>query len=126
MIQGIQDIYYSVFDMKRATSFYTELLGMTVIDASEWWTSLDCGGQRVGLHWSEGVEILRIPRDSHGAHAGGTLTLLVDDCHAEAERLSAAGVTLLGPVADAPWGLIVAFEDSEGNVLKLMQPVRPT
>jgi catechol 2,3-dioxygenase-like lactoylglutathione lyase family enzyme len=74
MIVGIQDIYYSVTDSKRAIKFYTEALGMKLIEASEYWIALECHGVKIGLHPVD-HPIPHIPRDSHGAHAGATLTL---------------------------------------------------
>ncbi|HYE78398.1 MAG TPA: VOC family protein [bacterium] len=122
MITGIQDFYYNVQDMDRAVAFYRDVLGMAVEDSSEWWSSLRCGGQRIGLHGTGGQPVPAVPRDSHGAHAGGTLTLGTDDIEAAVARLRAAGVPLLGDVMREEWGSIAVFEDPDGNVLKVMQP----
>ncbi len=119
MITGIQDVYYNVRDMKRAVGFYTEVLGMKVTYGSEYWTSLDCGGVRVGLHGSDAVPA--VPRDAHGAHAGATLTLRSTDIADDRRRLEGAGAKVLG-TADEPWGEMLVFEDLDGNVLKLMKP----
>jgi predicted enzyme related to lactoylglutathione lyase len=70
----------------------------------------------------DGAKIPHVPRDAHGAHAGATLTLRVSDIRAAVAHLEASGAKVLGPISDDPWGSLVAFEDSEGNVLKLMQP----
>ncbi|MEZ6188066.1 MAG: VOC family protein [Planctomycetota bacterium] len=121
MITGVQDVYYNVSDMERARAFYTGLLGFRELDTSPYWTSLELGGLRVGLHWSEGEPVPPVPRDSHGAHAGATLTLRSDDPAADRARLEAAGAVILGEDA-APWGHLVVFEDPDGNVLKLMRP----
>ena len=121
MITGVQDIYYNVTDVAAAVDFYTQVLGMTVVSADKYWGALEIGGVSIGLHWSEGHEIPQIPRDAHGAHAGGTLTLASNDADADCEALRQKGVKILG-TADAPWGKMVVFEDPDGNVLKLMQP----
>lgn len=120
MIKGIQDIYYNVVEPKRAIRFYTEGLGMRLLEESEYWIALDCGGIRVGLHpGSETVP--HVPRDSHGAHAGATLTLRSDSVSADRKRLEQLGAKILGE-ADQPWGHLLVFEDPDGNVLKLMNP----
>ncbi len=124
MITGVRDVYYNVQDMARAVAFYRDVLGVRVVEGDEWWTSLDVGGVRVGLHGTGGDPVPRVARDAHGAHAGATLTLAVADIRAAAEGLRAAGAKLLGEIEDAPWGSLVAFEDPDGNVLKLMQPPR--
>ena len=75
MISGIQDVYYSVTDPKRALKFYTQALGMRLVNENEFWIALDCHGVTVGLH-PEKNPIPFIPRDSHGAHAGATGAVL--------------------------------------------------
>lgn len=121
MIKGVHDIYYNVTDMNRAVAFYKDILNMTVSHESDHWTSMDCGGVMVGLHWTEGAEIPNFPRDSHGAHCGGTLTLTSDDVPADKKILEDAGAKILGEM-DAPWGHMLIFEDLDGNVLKLQNP----
>ncbi len=121
MITGVQDVYYNVQDMERAVRFYRDVLGIRVVDTSEHWSSLDVGGVRVGLHGTGGSPVPAVPRDPHGAHAGATLTLRVDDLVAAAARLEAHGAKILGRL-DFPWGCFVVFEDPDGNVLKLMRP----
>ena len=123
-ITGVNDVYYSVEDMKRAVAFYRDVLGLRVIDENPYWTSLDLGGVRVGLHWTEGKKLPYIARDDHGPHAGACLTLRVEDIHSTVEQLRRRGVRFLGDVTDAPWGSLATFEDSEGNVLKMMEPPR--
>jgi catechol 2,3-dioxygenase-like lactoylglutathione lyase family enzyme len=122
MITGVQDVYYYVQDMRRALRFYRDTLGLRVTEENEHWSALDVGGVRVGLHGTDGKPVPPVPRDTHGATSGGTLTLRVSNIRAEVARLGDAGVKFLGPIADEDWGSVVAFEDSEGNVLKLMQP----
>ena len=121
MILGIQDVYYNVQDMDRAVRFYRDVLGLTVLATNPYWTSLDVGGQRFGLHWSEGGPIPPVPRDDHGAHAGATVTFKVADVAAAHAKLTAAGVKFLSGVTKNPWGTLAVFEDPDGNVLKLMQ-----
>lgn len=121
MIQKVQDFYYNVQDMKRAVDFYGRVLSCKIIDQNEWWTTLDLGGSRIGLHGTGGGAVPSVPRDAHGAHSGGTLTLHSDDFANDASLLKKAGVKILGEFAEH-WGKILVFEDTEGNVLKLMQP----
>jgi catechol 2,3-dioxygenase-like lactoylglutathione lyase family enzyme len=120
MITGIQDIYYSVTNPKRAVRFYTEALGMKLVQESEYWIALDCYGVKVGLHPEDGP-IPLVPRDSHGAHAGATLTLKSDNISEDRARLEKHGAKILGE-ADQAWGHMLVFEDPDGNVLKLMRP----
>ncbi len=121
MIKGVKDVYYNVTDMKRAVDFYTKCLNMKVVHSDDHWTTLDCNGVSVGLHWLEGDGIPFTPRDAHGAHAGCTLTLESTNIAEDKSVLEKANVKILGE-SDAPWGHILVFEDLDGNVLKLMKP----
>lgn len=121
MIKGYQDFYYNVTDMKRATQFYTEALGMTVGYAHEHWATLTNGNLSLGLHWTEGEPIPLTPRDPHGQNCGGTLTLLSDNIAEDRRKIEQAGGKILGE-SDQPWGQMLVFEDLDGNILKLMNP----
>ena len=122
MINGIQDIYYNVQNMEKAVAFYSDTLNMTKVFGDEHWTSLQLGELKVGLHATEDKKpVPTTPRDSHGQHCGGTLTLKSDNIKEDREVLEKAGAKILGE-ADAPWGHMLVFEDFDGNVLKLMNP----
>ena len=118
MIKGVHDVYYNVTDMKRAVKFYSEVLNMKVAWESDHWTSMDCEGVMIGLHWTEGEVIPSTPRDAHGAHTGATLTLTSDNDSEDRKVLESAGAKILGEF-DADWGHMLVFEDLDGNVLKL-------
>ena len=121
MIDGVQDVYYNVRDMKRAVAFYKEALGLQPTTEDPHWTALTCGPIRIGLHWTEGSPVPAVPRDAHGSHAGGTLTLRSTDVPADRMQLEKSGAKILGEF-DEPWGHLLVFEDPDGNVLKLMKP----
>lgn len=120
MINGVHDIYYNVKDMKRAVSFYSEVLNMKISFESDHWTSMDCSGTMIGLHWTEGADVPTFARDSHGAHCGGTLTLSSDDVSSDRVLLEKAGTKILGEMNES-WGHMLIFEDPDGNVLKLQK-----
>lgn len=121
MITGVKDVYYNVADPKRAIAFYTEALQMKVVFAHEHWIALDCGGVQVGLHPALGYDFQTAGRDSHGAHAQATLTLRSTNVPEDRERIVKHGGKILGE-NNADWGHMLVFEDTEGNVLKLMNP----
>ncbi|TMI76128.1 MAG: hypothetical protein E6H05_04440 [Bacillati bacterium ANGP1] len=122
MITGVQDIYYYVSDMARAVRFYCDVLKLSVVHQDKSWTSFDVGGVRIGLHWTGGVPVPQIPKGPGGVTAGATLTFRVSNLIAVVEDLRKAGIRFLGDITTKEWGSIVAFEDPDGNVLKLMQP----
>lgn len=93
---------------------------MRLVEESDYWITLDCHGVRVRLHPEE-KPIPHVSRDSHGAHAGATLTLKSDNVAEDRKKLEALGAKILGE-ANQPWGQMLVFEDPDGNVLKLMRP----
>lgn len=119
MITGVRDFYYNVKDMDRAVKFY-EALGLMKVYGHEFWTSMKIGELELGLHWTEGAEIPLTPRDGHGQHCGGTLTFASSDIEADKKVIIQAGGKILGE-AKQDWGHMLAFEDLDGNVLKLMK-----
>lgn len=121
MITGVQDVYYNVADMPRAVGFYRDVLGMRVIDSNEWWSSLDCFGTRIGLHGTGGAGAARLAQETHDAFCGATLTLRSTDLDADLAYLRRCRVDVVSR-SDEPWGSIALFRDTEGNLLKLMQP----
>lgn len=122
MIGGVQDVYYNVKNMALAVSFYENVLGFKKVHGDEYWTSLEKEGFNLGLHATDdGEPVPEIPKDSHGAHAGATVTLKSTDIAADRKVLEANNCHILGE-ADAAWGHMLIFEDPDGNVLKLMKP----
>jgi len=121
MIGGVQDVYYNVKNMKLSVSFYEAVLGFKKTYGDEHWTSLEKEGFNLGLHGTEGQPVPDIPKDSHGAHAGATITLKSTDITEDRKVLEANNCNILGE-ADAAWGHMLIFEDPDGNVLKLMNP----
>ena len=121
MIAGIQDVYYYVDDMAQAVAFYRDTLGLRLISESPYWSVFDVGGVRLGLHKAEGNPI-RSSLNHAGIYAGATVTFKVRGIQQEVERLQSAGVKFIGDVVDEPFGILAAFQDLDGNIIKLMEP----
>jgi predicted enzyme related to lactoylglutathione lyase len=115
MIVGVRDVYYNAQDMKRASAFYRDVLGMRIVSESPNWCMLEIGGVRIGLESTDGKPVSQV-RD-----AGATLTLKSTNIREDVERLKSKGVKFLSEIGDYEWGSVVSFEDSEGNHLKLLQ-----
>ena len=122
MISSVQDVYYNVSDMSRAIRFYGGVLGLMLEHQSKQWSSVNVGGVQLGLHWTGGDPVPDVPGDAHGPYAGAQIKFRVDDIHAAARHLEAAGARVLSEVWDRPWGKLVVFRDPDGNYLTLMQP----
>jgi catechol 2,3-dioxygenase-like lactoylglutathione lyase family enzyme len=118
-ITGIRSFHYPVNRISESKKFYIEALGFKLAYEQPGWIALEMSGVQVALHPEE-YEIPRIPRDAHGAHAGGCLTLASDNVPEDRKKLETYGAKILGE-ADEPWGHMLTFEDPDGNVLKLMR-----
>lgn len=124
MLVGVQDVHYNVADMERAVAFYRDVLGMRLLDSNPWWSSLEFFGMRVGLRGLGPEPRAALPvlaQDADGAKVGATLTLRSTDLNADLAYLQRRGVTVISQT-DQAWGRVALFADSEGNLLKLMQP----
>jgi len=117
MVVGIHHVQISVAPDEFAASFtfYTDLLGMTVIadpfDANGHW--LAAGEQQVHLRREPDID-----RHKTSAHAA----FVVDNLHILRQRLIAGGFVVI----DQP--LLTGFDrfhtfDPSGNRIELMQPV---
>jgi catechol 2,3-dioxygenase-like lactoylglutathione lyase family enzyme len=112
-----------VAELARAESFYTNVLGLTVVARFGDQFLLDCGGQNLAL-----FEVRRPPLDaatrqsiiSHplgrGHHA---FKVSRDDFTGASERLAKAGVESAAPI---DWGDhdCIYFLDPDGNLLEMV------
>ncbi len=110
---SVTETFFSVDveDMQRATAFYVNALGATVVFSSAEWASLRIAGVRVGLALTSENMVSRV-----GLH------FAVDDltiARAEVER--AGGCVVSSPVEVAPGVVIVRCDDTEGNTFTLTQ-----
>lgn len=106
-VQGIDATYYYAQDLARATTFYTELLGMEPVGHhpgmySEW---VFPGGEAFGLYESDDF------RTSEG------VMFAVADVAAAVAECSARGVEfgMAGHVEETPACFMAFGKDSEGN-----------
>jgi len=101
-----------VTDVSRARTFYTDVLGLTLLRDEEMgsdmrWVQLQPkdGGATVALvTWFENLK----PGNQQG------LMLGVPDIDAEHARLTAAGAAA-SPIAEQPWGRYTMLQDPDGN-----------
>ena len=123
MIRSVDPhISFPATDPARAFRFYTETLGMAPVYSNH----------ERGFHIFQGSEptptMIGVHRHHGPIAAPETQTVLVwlgvDDIASVRSRLESAGVGFLGPVQPYGPGFQCAFLDSEGNVLRLWEPIR--
>jgi predicted enzyme related to lactoylglutathione lyase len=110
---AVTETFFSVgvADMQRATTFYGQAFGATVMFASPGWSSLYIAGVRVALALDPAHRPGRI-----GLH------LAVTDLGPARADLERAGGRVVQPPAEVAPGVVVAeVVDTEGNIFTLTQ-----
>ncbi len=108
---GVFTVYVS--DMNRSVQFYTETLGMKLLERyGDHWASLDGGpGLTIGLH----PATPEFPAGRQGSMAIGLY--LVEPIERAVETLAKRGVTFSGPIASDKALSLAHFADPDGNPL---------
>jgi methylmalonyl-CoA/ethylmalonyl-CoA epimerase len=120
-ISRIRQISITVKDVKRALTFYRDVLGLPFLfEAPPSLAFFDCGGVRL---------MLGVPERTELDHPSSMLYFLVDEIHEAQNTLTAKGVQFMDEphmIAKMPdhdlW--LTAFQDTEGNAMALMSEVR--
>jgi predicted enzyme related to lactoylglutathione lyase len=124
---GLTSIY--VHDQDKAERFYTQVLGFRVKTSApygptERWLSLvapeEPKGVELVLHLAD--DPARAFQAASRRHGRPVLSIITDDCVAEAERLKANGVAFVKEPGRMPYGgMDAVFADTCGNLLNLHQ-----
>ena len=120
MLSTIGQISMNAHDIDRATTFYTDTLGMKLLFRAGGMSFFDCDGVRL---------MLSKPEKPEYDHPGSVLYFKSPDIQQTHRALGERGVTFLGdphPIARMPdhelW--MAFFKDTEGNTLALMEERR--
>ncbi|KAJ3211142.1 hypothetical protein HDU67_004755 [Dinochytrium kinnereticum] len=119
-ITGVRGFNYNVSNMDESLHFYRDILGLSLESAADSMVVVKAGHTRISLN-EKNAPIHRIPFDESGHHAGGTLSLQVVGMHHLVKKLKENGVRFLTDVEQTPWGDMAAFEDPDGNILRLYE-----
>jgi catechol 2,3-dioxygenase-like lactoylglutathione lyase family enzyme len=114
MIKTVWSITFYVSDLKKATRFYEETLGLEKKYAFSSYVGFECGGVEVGL----------IPKqkEQQSHNSSPTVEFLVDDADKVCSELKAKGVKFVKELHDETWGgKQAAFSDPDGNILEVTQ-----
>jgi len=114
-----------VSDLERSVAFYRDVLGLPFRFASESYAEFATDGAKFSLfarsHLPELIGLEAPPGEAPWPQ--GEVAFFVDDVDAEHERLARAGVRILAPPTDRPWGeRTLHFADPDGNVVELTRP----
>jgi len=110
---GVFTVYVS--DMERSVQFYTEALGMKLLERhGDHWASVDGGpGLTIGLH----PATPDFPAGRQGSMAIGLY--LTEPIERAVQALSARGVVFKGPIVDDKALSLAFFADPDGNPMYL-------
>jgi lactoylglutathione lyase len=114
-----------VSDLERSIRFYRDVIGLPFRFASESYAEFATEGAKFALYDRAHLPELigRAAPLDEVPWPQGEVAFLVDDADAEHERLRAAGVTVLAPPTDRPWGeRTLHVADPDGNLVELTQP----
>lgn len=111
----LKNIVIFVTDLKKAKSFYLDLLGLPLAGQSEMLMEFFPGAAT-----SMGVS-LALHEDARsliGRHTG--ITLKVADIVTVCDTLKNGGVHFVEPLESSPWGKMAVVQDFDGNMIALV------
>jgi catechol 2,3-dioxygenase-like lactoylglutathione lyase family enzyme len=124
MDDQIVSVRYMVDDVERARDFYVGMFGFEVgLDAPPAFAEVTRGNLRLLLSGPKSSAGRPMP-DGRLPEPGGwnRLHFVVDDIHAEVERLRAAGASFRNEIISGPGGRQILLDDPSGNPIELFQP----
>ena len=100
----------TVTDLDAAVATHAQVLGLGVVMNHGWIVTLaDSAGHQLSL----------ITRDA-SASVNPDVSVFVDDVHTAHERARAAGVEIVHPLTNEPWGVTRFFyRDDDGRVINV-------
>ncbi|HTT45614.1 MAG TPA: VOC family protein [Thermoplasmata archaeon] len=115
----VASIAVIVSDRKKATEWYTERLGLDVIESMDHWVAVGRKGKGGMLHLCQMSEFeANAPLEP--GNSGITLRVPGSDFAAECEALRANGVEFIEGPKKESWGWYATVRDPDGNELFLM------
>ncbi|MDA0264572.1 MAG: VOC family protein [Chloroflexi bacterium] len=116
MITGVIGVTFYTGGLERMFHFYNDVLRLPLHSRHEDFIAFESGGVRFNIGRHSQVSGQSADPFRFMPHLG------VDDIHAEAQRLTAAGVEFIRKPEQEAWGGWVAtFQDPDGNILQLLQ-----
>ena len=114
MIKTVWGLTFHVSDLKTATRFYEEVLGLEKKYEFSSYVGFECGGVEIGL--------IPYPEGGDQDNKSFAVELLVNNIQEVYDRLRTKGVKFIKDLHEETWGgKQAAFKDSDGNILEITQ-----
>ena len=122
-LEGILETAIYVDDVDRAVSFYRDVLGLDVVDASERLTALLAGPRQLLLVFKRGAS-MRLPLTPHDASGHQHVAFPIPTSALEAWEawLVEHGVAVIEKKRWDRGGTSLYFHDPDGHLLELATP----
>ncbi|MEJ2869103.1 VOC family protein [Actinomycetospora sp. OC33-EN08] len=115
MAIGIATVWVPVNDMKRAVTFYRDVLELRLTSEGDQWTEFDANGLTIGLNAYENAQV--------ADEGGAVITFQPEGTLEEArDTIRSRGADVQDDISDHSWGRILPFRDTEGNDLQFYTP----
>lgn len=115
MLKSVHTLICQVSDMDRAIAFYRDVLGLTPGYLSPHWSDFKLGEIRIGLHPP-------FADPPQGSKAGSwVIGVQTDDIVTLKKTLTSAGGYVVDEYHDTPSGVVLDFQDPDGNALQAIQ-----
>lgn len=114
MIKTVWGVTFYVSDLKKASRFYEDILGLEKKYEFSSYVGFECGGVEIGL----------IPNPGRKAQHDTSVTveLLVSNVDEVYKNLKAKGVEFASELHEETWGgKQVTLKDPDGNILEITQ-----
>ena len=118
-IKQIEMIWIVVKDLKASIKFYTEVIGLKLMELHEefGWAELEGqeGGARFGIAQMSDLEDVK-------AGENGVVTFTVEDIEKARQELEKKKVKLIGPIQEIPGHVkMQKVVDADGNLFQLVE-----
>ena len=115
-------VWISVKDFKAAIKFYTEVIGLKLIEKNDEWGLAELVGQDgKGLRLGIAKEDLK-GQDPVKPGQNAVLTIVVDNIDKSSKELIAKGIKLIGSMQEVPGQVkLQTARDLDGNYFQLVE-----